>query len=178
MLKLKILHSRNSANDWLFQWKWVLWTLRQWVVSIIIVFVERHDLLQLREMFNMEQKKEDGWNSETVLRGEKLKCCRNVWIWMVETFQAWCVSEGTLERIIPIQASTASEPNIGPEKIGRIVWLNTVWHQHSKTTERTSCKNPAIIQNYKLMWTRYWTINSRVFSEPRVNVPTATKSRF
>ena len=88
-------------------------------------------------------------NAETVYRGERLQCFRKVGMWMVETRQHWCVSEGTLERLIPIQASVASGPVIGNNKIRRSSWSHTVWHQSSRKSERKICQFPANAQKYK-----------------------------
>ena len=72
------------------------------------------------------KKEGNGWNAETVYREDKLHCCPNVGMWMVETLQDWCVSKGTLEKINPLQASIVSGPVIGQDKIKRIVWLRSV----------------------------------------------------
>ena len=50
----------------------------------------------------------NGSKAEIIDQREWLYCCRNVALFMVETLQDWCVSKGTPEKIIPIQASSAS----------------------------------------------------------------------
>ena len=44
--------------------------LKQWVVFIITVLVKRHDLLYLKKIFNVEQKRGNESNAETVRRGK------------------------------------------------------------------------------------------------------------
>ena len=96
-------------------------------------------------------KKRNGWNQEPVYWKERLHCCQNVGLWIVQTLQDWCVSNGALERMIPIRASIASGPDIGQEELRRTVWLLTVWCEGSKTSKRTICKFLDIFQNYNCM---------------------------
>ena len=72
-------------------------------------------MLLIEEIFQCGIKKENGWNAETVQRGEKLHNCRNLGLKPVETLRDWCVSRETLGRIIPIQASIAANPGIGQD---------------------------------------------------------------
>ena len=77
----------------------------------------------------------NGWIGETVYRGEKLICCRNVGMWRVKTQQDGWGSKGTLERIILMQAPIASRAVYGQNKSRRIVWFLTAWYQSPTDAE-------------------------------------------
>ena len=61
----------------------------------------------------------------------------------------WYVSKWIPEKIIPLEASIASKPDVGQNKIKHLVWSRSLWYRTSRTCKRTVCKSSAIYQNCK-----------------------------
>ena len=110
----KLLRNRNSEEDWLYQFRYVVRTLQHSIWSNALIL----SLLSLSRGTNCSKwirlstwsKKEGSeWNAETQYRGKSVHCCRNVGIGMVETLQNWWVEEETLERIFRMQVSVSRE---------------------------------------------------------------------
>ena len=95
---------QELRKNWLFQCRWVLWTLQHsvWcnVLFLSLLFSSRGETRSNWKRFSTWNKKEGtGRNAQTVYCGERLHCFRNVGMWMVETLRDWYVGKRTLESL-------------------------------------------------------------------------------
>ena len=144
---------QELRKAWLFPCRRLLWTLQLSVWNNgfflpILSLSKSRTCSNWRRHSTWNKKQGNGWNVETIYRGERLHCFWNVGMWIVEFRQNWCVSKRTLEKNIPIQASIASEPFIGQDEIKRNFLWRTEWYQTFKTSKRTICNFfPPIFKN-------------------------------